>query len=180
MSIRDNIKEILVSEEQIKERSKELGAEITRDYKEKGSAPVVVGLLRGSVPFLAELIKYIELDIIYDFMDVTSYVGTKSTGDIRILKDLETSVEDKDILIVEDIVDSGKTVAAVKELLKRRGAREVKVAALLDKPAGRKIDIEADYTGFVVGNYFVVGFGLDYNQHYRALPFVGVLNDDQY
>ncbi len=180
MSIRDNIKEILVSEEQIKERSKELGAEITRDYKAKGSTPVVVGLLRGSVPFLAELIKYIELDIIYDFMDVTSYVGTKSTGDIRILKDLETSVEDKDILIVEDIVDSGKTVAAVKELLKRRGAREVKVAALLDKPAGRKIDIEADYTGFVVGNYFVVGFGLDYNQHYRALPFVGVLNDDQY
>ncbi|MBR4456866.1 MAG: hypoxanthine phosphoribosyltransferase [Solobacterium sp.] len=178
--MRDNIKEILVSEEQIKERSKELGAEITRDYKEKGSTPVVVGLLRGSVPFLAELIKYIELDIIYDFMDVTSYVGTKSTGDIRILKDLETSVEDKDILIVEDIVDSGKTVAAVKELLKRRGAREVKVAALLDKPAGRKIDIEADYTGFVVGNYFVVGFGLDYNQHYRALPFVGVLNDDQY
>lgn len=180
MSIRENIDKVLVSEEEIRVRSKELGEQITKDYEAAGSAPLLVALLRGSVPFLAELIKYIDLDIQYDFMDVTSYQGTKSTGDIKILKDLDTYIEGKDILLVEDIVDTGRTVMAVKGMLKNKGAASVKIVTLLDKPSKRVCDVQADYVGFDIDDYFVVGFGLDYDQRYRALPFVGVLKDDQY
>jgi hypoxanthine phosphoribosyltransferase len=180
MSIRDNVEKVLVTEEQIRERSKELGEQITKDYGTSESRPLLVALLRGSVPFLAELIKHIDLDIQYDFMDVTSYEGTKSTGDIKILKDLDTSVDGKEILLVEDIVDTGRTVLAVKGMLKNKGAADVKIVTLLDKPSKRICDVSADYVGFEIDDYFVVGFGLDYDQHYRGLPFVGVLKEDQY
>lgn len=180
MSIRENIDKVLVTEEQIRVRSKELGEQITNDYAKEGSAPLLVALLRGSVPFLAELIKYIDLDIQYDFMDVTSYEGTRSTGDIKILKDLDTSIVGKDILLVEDIVDTGRTVQAVKGMLANKGAASVKIVTLLDKPSKRVCDVNADYVGFEIDDYFVVGFGLDYDQRYRALPFVGVLKADQY
>ena len=180
MSIRENIDKVLVTEEQIRARSKELGEQITKDYENEGSAPLLVALLRGSVPFLAELIKHIDLDIQYDFMDVTSYKGTISTGNVKILKDLDSPVEGKDILLVEDIVDTGRTVSVIRSLIENRGAKSVKLVTLLDKPSKRVCDMTADYAGFEIDDYFVVGFGLDYDQHYRALPFVGVLKEDQY
>ena len=180
MSIRDDIKTVLISEEQIRTRSEELGKQITEDYAREGKAPYAVALLRGSVPFLADIIKYIDLDIQYDFMDVTSYAGTRTTGDIKILKDLDTSVVGKDILLVEDIVDSGFTIEAVKKLLFRKEAASVKVVTLLDKPSRRKVDVTPEYVGFEIEDLFVVGYGMDYNQHYRCLPYIAVLKDEIY
>ena len=180
MSIRDDIKTVLISEEQIRTRSEELGKQITEDYTREGKAPYAVALLRGSVPFLADIIKYIDLDIQYDFMDVTSYAGTRTTGDIKILKDLDTSVVGKDILLVEDIVDSGFTIEAVKKLLFRKEAASVKVVTLLDKPSRRKVDVTPEYVGFEIEDLFVVGYGMDYNQHYRCLPYIAVLKDEIY
>lgn len=175
-----NIKKVLFTEEQITNRSKELGAMITKDYQKEGVTPLVVALLKGSVPFLAEIIKYIDLDIRYDFMDVTSYDGTESIGDLKIVKDLNVSIQDVDILLVEDIVDTGTTIDSVVKLLKNKGAHSVKIVTLLDKPSRRSVDIQADYVGFEVSNEFVVGFGMDYNQDYRNLPYVGVLKDECY
>ena len=174
----DDVKKILISQEEITNRCKELGAQISHDYKD--SVPVIIALLKGSVPFMAELIKYIDIDCNMEFMDVTSYSGTKSTGDVKIVKDLDCSVNDQDVLIVEDIVDTGKTLAKVKDLLYSKGARTVKVCSLLNKPEGRLIDIEAEYVGFTIPNEFVIGFGLDFNQKYRNLPFVGVLKEECY
>ncbi|MCH4208131.1 MAG: hypoxanthine phosphoribosyltransferase [Solobacterium sp.] len=175
-----DIKKVLFSEQQIAERCETLGKEITEDYAKTGRAPLVVALLRGSVPFLAELIKHIHLDIQYDFMDVTSYEGTESIGDIKIIKDLDTSVKDLDILLVEDIVDTGKTIQSVNELMLHKGAASVKVVTLLDKPSRRVVDVKPEYVGFEVENEFVVGFGMDFNQHFRCLPYVGVLKDECY
>lgn len=180
MSPKDDIREILFSEEDIRNRSKELGEQITKDYLRMGRKPLLVALLRGSVPFLTDLMKNIDLDIQYDFMVVSSYSGTKSTGDIRILKDLDTNIEGKDILLVEDIVDTGQTVVAVKGMLKNKGASSVKVATLLNKPSRRLMEVEPEYIGFDVEDLFVVGYGMDYEQRYRTLPFVGVLKDEIY
>ena len=173
-----DIKKVLISNEEIVKRSAELGRQITQDYE--GKRVLAVALLRGAVPFLAELIKHIDLDIQYDFMDVTSYSGTDSTGEIRILKDLDTPIKGVDILLVEVIVDTGRTLQTVKKLLLDRGAASFRMVALLDKPERRLVDIEADYVGFTVPDEFVVGFGLDYNQHYRSLPYIGVLKDECY
>jgi hypoxanthine phosphoribosyltransferase len=173
-----DIKKVLVSEDQIRARAVELGKQITADYRE--NPPLVVALLRGSVPFLAELIKHIDLDIQYDFMDVSSYAGTESIGDIKIIKDLDTSVQGKNILLVEDIVDTGNTIKTVKATLLHKGASSVKIVTLLDKPSRRSVDISADYVGFEVANEFVVGYGMDFNQRYRALPYIGVLKDECY
>ena len=172
------IKKVLVSQEEIISRSKELGEEIKKDYE--GEAPLLVALLRGSVPFLSELIKHIDLDIQYDFMDVSSYEGTESVGDIRILKDLDTSIKGLNILLVEDIVDTGQTIQTVKQMLMNKGAKSVKIVTLLDKPSRRRVDIKADYIGFEIENEFVVGFGLDYEENYRNLPYVGVLKPEVY
>lgn len=173
-----DIKKVLVSEKEIQERATVLGAQITKDYQ--GKSPLLVALLRGSVPFLAELLKHIDLDIQYDFMDVSSYEGTESIGDIKIIKDLDTSIKGMDILLVEDIVDTGKTIQTVKKLLLNKGANSVKIATLLDKPSRRSVDMHADYVGFEVENEFVVGFGMDFDQRYRCLPYVGVLKDECY
>lgn len=178
--MRDVIKEVLVSEEQIVKRSAELGAQITEDYKKAGETPLLVALLKGSVPFLAELVKHVDLDIQFDFMDVSSYQGTESIGDIRIDKDLDCSVKGLSILLVEDIIDTGRTLKEVTQLLKNKGAKDVKVVSLLDKPDRRVVDIEADYVGFQIPNEFVVGFGLDYDQHFRNLPYIGVLKPEVY
>lgn len=179
ISMNKDIDKVLFTNEEIVKRCEELGAQITADYQGK-QAPLLVALLRGSVPFLAELIKHIDLDIEYDFMDVTSYQGTQSLGDIKILKDLDTSIIGRPILLVEDIVDTGRTIDSVKELLKNKGASEVKVVTLLDKPSRRAVEVRPDYVGFSVANEFVVGFGMDYNQKYRCLPFVGVLKAECY
>ncbi len=173
-----DIKKILISEKEICERSKELGRKISEDYH--GKKPLLVGLLKGSVPFMAELMKHIELDIEIDFMDVSSYDGIESVGDVRIDKDLSNSARGDDIILVEDIVDTGRTLQVVIDFLYQKGASSVKVVSLLDKPDRRVVDIKADYVGFVVPNEFVVGFGLDYNQKYRNLPYVGVLKEDCY
>lgn len=173
------IKKVLVSKEEIEKRSAQLGKIISEDYA-KENPPLLVALLRGSVPFLAELIKHITLDIQYDFMDVSSYEGTESIGDIRILKDLDTSILGMNILLVEDIVDTGNTINTVKRMLLNKGAKSVKIVTLLDKPSRRTVNISADYIGFEIENEFVVGFGLDFDQKYRNLPYVGVLKDECY
>ena len=173
-----DIDHIIASGDEIAERARQIGAQITEEYRDH--PPVLVALLRGSVPFLAELMHHIDLDIQYDFMDVSSYVGTQSTGDIRILKDLETSVVDKDVLIIEDIVDTGRTLATVKKTMTHKGARYVKIVSLLDKPSGRKTEIDVDYVGFTIGPEFAVGFGMDFDQKYRCLPYIGVLKKECY
>ena len=174
------LEKILLNDDEIVARCKELGQQITQEYKNNEQPPLLVALLKGSVPFLAELIKHIDLDIQFDFMDVSSYEGTESIGDIKILKDLDCSVKNLDILLVEDIVDTGRTLKTVKAMLKNKGAKTVRVVTLLDKPDRRVVDIEADYTGFEIPNEFVVGFGLDFNQKYRNFPFVGVLKEECY
>lgn len=173
------VERILVSEEEIIQRSAALGKQISEDYKGK-KAPVLVALLKGSVPFLAELIKHIDLDIEFDFMDVSSYDGTESIGDIKIIKDLDRSIRGENVILVEDIIDTGRTLKTVTELMVRKGAQDVKVVTLLDKPDRRVVEIEADYVGFVIPNEFVIGYGLDFNQKYRNLPYVGVLKEECY
>ena len=174
------IEKILITEEEIKSKCKELGAELTKAYASDADKLMVVGLLKGSVPFMAELMKYIELPLQIDFMDVSSYEGTESSGDIRIIKDLDCSVKGLDILLVEDIVDTGRTLSVVKQMLYNKGAQRVKIVSLLDKPDRRVVDIEADYVGFTIPNEFVVGYGLDYNQKYRNLPYIGILKPEIY
>jgi hypoxanthine phosphoribosyltransferase len=174
-----DIKKILVTHDQIVERSKELAEEITLAYKDR-KAPLLVALLKGSIPFLAEFMKHLNMDIEVDFMDVSSYEGTESIGDVRILKDLDQSVKGDNILLVEDIVDTGKTLKQVSKMLYNKGANSVEIVTLLDKPERRLVDVKADYIGFVIPNEFVVGFGLDYNEKYRNLPYVGVLKDELY
>ena len=173
--LQNDIKKVLVTHEEIVERSIELGKQITEDYK--NNPPLVVALLRGSVPFLAELIQHIDLDIQYDFMDVSS---TESIGDIKIIKDLDSSIKGVDILLVEDIVDTGRTIHSVCEMLMHKGAKSVKVITLLDKPSRRVCHCKADYVGFEVENEFVVGYGMDFNQRYRCLPYIGILKDELY
>lgn len=172
-----DVEEILYSEEQIQERCKELGKELSDYYLKRNSEPMLIGLLKGSVPFMVDLIKRIEIDVQIDFMDVSSYAGTNSE-EVRILKDVESSVKDKDILVIEDIVDTGKTLKKVIEILKAKGAKEVKICTLLNKKEGRTTEIEADFVGFEVPNKFVIGYGLDYNQKYRNLPYVGVIKKE--
>ncbi len=175
---KNDIREILISENEIQEREKQLGEQITKDYSSK--KPLLVGLLRGSVPFLADLMKNIDLDIQFDTMDVSSYEGTESVGEIRILKDLDTPIKGLDIILVEDIVDTGRTLQTVKNTLLHRGAASVTICTLLNKSARRTVDIQADYIGFEVADEFVVGYGMDFNQKYRCLPYIGVLNAECY
>ena len=174
----DNVEKVLISEEEIVKRCKELGAQISKDYA--GKNPMIIGLLKGSVPFMAELIKNIDIDCTIDFMAVSSYSGLESLGDVKIVKDLDTSIKGVNVLVVEDIVDTGKTLEKVKQLLYSKGANDVKVVSLLDRPDRRIVQIEAEYVGFVIPNEFVVGFGLDFNQKYRNLPYIGVLKPEIY
>lgn len=175
-----DMKEILISEEEIEIKCKELAEEIMECYKDETAPLIFVALLKGSVPFLARLIKYIDMDIEYDFMDVSSYEGTESTRDIRILKDLDRSIKGVNILLVEDIIDTGRTLEAIIQLLKNKGARDIKAVTLLDKPSRREVDVEADFVGFEIPNEFVVGFGLDFNEKYRHIPYIGILKDEIY
>jgi hypoxanthine phosphoribosyltransferase len=175
-----DIKKILVDEKAIDQRCIELGQQITQDYKALGKVPVLVALLKGSVPFLAKLIPHMDLDIEFDFMDVSSYDGTESVGDVKINKDLDRSIKGDYILLVEDIVDTGRTLKEVTSLLKNKGAADVRIVSLLDKPSRRLIEVIPEYVGFVIPNEFVVGFGLDFNQKYRNLTYIGVLKDECY
>jgi len=170
---------VLISREDLGKRVAELGAEITRDYE--GKKILVLGILKGAVPFMADLIREIKLPLAYDFMALSSYgVSTQSSGVVRILKDLERSVEDVHILIAEDIVDTGLTLRYLKENLRARNPLSVKVVTLLDKAARRKADVTPDYNGFSIPDEFVVGYGLDFNEEYRNLPYIGVLKQEAY
>jgi hypoxanthine phosphoribosyltransferase len=172
------IEKVLISEEQIAVRAKELGAELTKDFD--GKNPLILGILRGSIPFLAELVKRIDTQVEMDFMAMSSYHGgTKSSGEVKMIMDLDTPVSGREVIIVEDIIDTGLTLKYLKELLEHRGAK-VTIVTMLDKKAGRKVEIEPDYTGFDIPNEFVVGFGLDYDENYRNLPYVGVLKQEVY
>ncbi len=169
--------EVLYSEEQIQTRIKELGEQITADYAEKDL--VLVSVLKGSCVFLADLMRAIDLKLAIDFMSVSSYKdGTKSTGDVEILKDLSNSIRGKDVLVVEDIIDTGLTLSRLLDILGSRGANSIKLSSFLDKPEPRiKTELKIDYTGFVVPNKFVVGYGLDAAGRYRNLPFIAVVKD---
>lgn len=174
-----DIAQILVTEQEIKNLCITMGKQITNDYKSKNL--IVVGLLKGCVPFLADLTR--EIDLKYDiaYMSVSSYHGgISSSGDVKIKMDLDISIKGRDVLIVEDIVDTASTIVTIMELFKHRGASSVKIATLLDKPEGRKKPYEPDYVGRVIPKEFVVGYGLDYNEMYRNLPYVGILKPEVY
>ena len=173
----DSNLEILYDREQIRERIRELGARITNEYASKEL--VLVGVLKGSCIFMADLMRAIDLNLTIDFMSVSSYKdGTKSTGDVEILKDLSNPIRGKHVIVVEDIVDTGLTLSRLLEILGTRGAASVKLASFLDKPEPRiKKELKIDYTGFVVPNKFVVGYGLDAAGRYRNLPFIAVVKN---
>jgi hypoxanthine phosphoribosyltransferase len=175
----EDIKEILFDETSIKRRVGELGQKIAEDYR--GKSPVMVGILKGGVPFLADLIRQIDLPLEYDLMAVSSYgASTKSSGVVKILKDMDISIEGRDIIIVEDIVDTGLTLHYLLDNLKSRRPNSLKVCTILDKPSQRKVQIQPDYNGFEIPNVFVVGYGLDYAGKYRNLPYIGVLKEEIY
>ncbi|WP_339230983.1 hypoxanthine phosphoribosyltransferase [Oceanobacillus sp. FSL K6-2867] len=169
----------LITEEQIKAKCQEIGKQLSEDYD--GKFPLVIGVLKGAMPFLSDVIRHTDIHLEMDFMDVSSYGdGTRSTGEVKIVKDLNTKVEGRDLIIVEDIIDSGLTLSYLVDLFKYRKARSIKIVTLLDKPSGRSAAIQADIIGFEVPDEFVVGYGLDYAERYRNLPYIGVLKPEIY
>jgi len=178
MTMYDDVEKILVDEKEIKEICKRLGEQISKDYA--GKKLLLVSVLKGAVVFLADLMREITCDCELDFMAVSSYSGTKTTGVVKFKKDMDVDPQGQDILIVEDILDSGITLSYLKKVLIDRNAASVKVCTFLDKPSNRKADIEAEYVGKAVPDEFVIGYGLDYNEKYRNLPFVGVLSPKVY
>ncbi len=177
--MKSDIEKILLTEGEIAEKVKELGATLANEYREKN--PLVICVLKGAVVFMADLIRQMDIDCEMDFMAVTSYGdSTESSGVVRILKDLDTSVQNRHVLIVEDIMDSGLTLSRLVDMLRHRDAASVKVVTLLNKPERRKVDIVPDYSGFTIPDEFVVGYGLDYAERYRNLPYIGVLKPQVY
>lgn len=174
-----DIKKVLLSKEQLDEIVKKLGEQISNDYKDKKL--MLVGVLKGSVLFMADLMRSITIDCKIDFMAVSSYAGgTKSTGAVKIIKDLDIDLSGYDLLIVEDILDSGNTLSYLKKMLLARNPSSIRICTLLDKPSRRVADVTADYVGAVIPDEFVVGYGLDYDEYYRNLSFVGVLKESVY
>lgn len=175
----NDIKEVIITEEEIAAKCKQLGEELTATYE--GTFPLVIGVLKGATPFMADLVRQIDTHLEMDFMDVSSYgSGMRSSGEVKIIKDLDAKVEDRELIIVEDIIDSGLTLSYLVDLFKYRKAKSVKIVTLLDKPEGRTAKIKADMIGFEVPNAFVVGYGLDYNERYRNLPYIGILKEHVY
>jgi len=180
--MKNDIEKILIDEEETQQIVKDLSARITNDYKDRGTKLLLLGILKGSVVFMGDLMKHIDLPVEIDFMKVSSYGrGMKTSGSVNIVLDIHRNdLEDVDILIVEDIIDSGKTLSYLTEYLMLKGAKSVKCVTMLDKPSRREVDFKADYTGKVIPDEFVVGYGLDYAEKYRALPFIGVLKPEIY
>jgi len=171
------IKELL-SEEEVDDRIRQLGEQITKDYE--GQEVFLICTLKGASFFACELAKRITLPLTLDFISVASYGdGTQSSGEVRMIKDLDESIEGKNVIVVEDIVDTGRTLSYLMEILKKRHPKTLKLCSLLDKPERRVVDIQADYTGFQVPDLFVVGYGLDYAQRYRNLPYIGVVENEE-
>lgn len=173
--MRGKVKEHLLTSEEIQERVRELGQQISADY---GDEPLfAICLLKGSIIFAADLVRHITTPLQMDVMRASSYGGdTKSSGNVKILVDLDTDITDKHVLIIEDIVDTGRTLKKIIELLEVRHPKSLKVASLLDKPSRRVVSVPIDYVGFVIEDHFVVGYGLDFDEHYRELPYVGILD----
>ena len=180
MDMRDDIQTVLVSEEQLRAKVAELGARISQDYA--GKDLLLVSILKGAVVFMADLMRAVTIPCSIDFMVVSSYGGTntESTGLVKIVKDLDADLSGREVLIVEDVLDTGVTLSNLVPMLRMRHPNSVKICAILDKPARRKTSITADYRGFEVLDAFVVGYGLDYDEKYRNLPFVGVLKPEVY
>ncbi len=177
--MRADIERILLTEEEIQEKVTALGRQITQDYK--GKNLMLVSVLKGSIAFMADLMRAIDLPLKIDFLSVSSYgASTSSSGTVEIRKDLDIDLHGVDLLIVEDILDSGRTLHKIIQLLKERGTASIKIACLLDKPERRVVPLSADYTCFDIPDRFVVGYGLDYDQHYRNLPYIGVLKPEVY
>lgn len=174
-----DVSEILITGEQIREKTAELARQITADYE--GKNPLLVCILKGGLMFLADLIRQIRLPVEIDFMAVSSYGdATESSGVVRILMDLETNIQGRHVLLVEDIIDTGRTLNYIIQNLRTRGPASLRICALLNKPARRELDIPVEYVGFDIPDRFVVGYGLDYGEIYRNLPFVGVLKPELY
>lgn len=170
----DRIGTVMITQEEILSRAKEIGDRITQDFE--GESVLLIGILKGAVLWLADVAKNVKLDCRLDFMACSSYgASTKSSGVVRILKDLDASIEGQNVVIVEDIVDTGNTLNYLSENLKQRGAKSVKICTLLDKPSGRKVELQADYVGFTVEDKFIIGYGLDFDQKYRNLPYISYL-----
>lgn len=179
MSMNDDIRAVLVSEQQLKDKVAQLGAQISQDYA--GKDLVLVSILKGAVVFMADLMRAVTIPCSIDFMVVSSYgAGTTTTGLVKIIKDLDSDLSGKDVLIVEDILDTGVTLSNLVPMLKMRDPNSVRICAILDKPSRRRADIQANYIGFQVPDEFVVGYGLDYDEKYRNLPYVGVLKPSVY
>ena len=177
--MREDMERILLTEAELKERVAELGRQITEDYA--GREPIFVGVLKGCFIFMADLLRSVELHCTMDFMAVSSYGdGTTTTGAVKINKDLSRDIAGRDVIIVEDILDSGVTLSYLKSYLSVRQPVSIRIITLLDKPSRRKADITADYSGFEVEDAFVVGYGLDYAERYRNLPYIGILKPEVY
>ena len=175
----DILEKVLFSKEQLAKRIKELAEQLDKDYA--GKTPLMVAILKGSVMFFTDLIREMTLPLEIDFMSISSYgSGVKSSGEVKMIKDLDNKIEGKDVIIVEDIVDSGYTMKYLTHLLEARNPSLIKICALLDKPSRRETDVAVDYKGFEVGNEFVVGYGLDYAARYRNIPFIGILKRSVY
>ncbi len=177
--MREDLETIFASEEQLQERIRTLGEQITRDYQ--GKTPLFVGVLKGCFIFMADLVRACDVRCTVDFMVVSSYGdGTSSTGAVKIVKDLSENIEGRDVIIVEDILDSGNTLSYLKKYMEARKPASVRIVTLMDKPERRTADVTADYVGFQIPDAFVVGYGLDYQQKYRNLPYIGILKPEIY
>jgi len=175
----EDLREILITEEEIRQKVEELGRKLTEDYR--GKNPLCVCVLKGAALFMTDLVRRMEIPLEMDFMAVSSYgASTVSSGVVRIIKDLDTSVEGRHVLMVEDIIDTGLTLSYLLELMRQRNAASIKVVTLLDKPHRRVVDLNPDYCGFTVPDAFLVGYGLDYAEKYRNLPYIGILKEEVY
>ena len=174
----NDIENVLISKDEIESRVAEMGRRITADFRDKD--PIFVGVLKGCFIFMADLMRHVDIKCTMDFMAVSSYSGTSSTGAVKITKDLSEDIEGRHVIIVEDILDSGVTLSYLKQYLMVRRPASISIATLMDKPARRKADVHADYSCFEVPDAFVVGYGLDYDEHYRSLPYIGILKPEVY
>ena len=178
MSLHDDVEEILIDTDAINSRVAELGARVSADYA--GRDPVLVSVLKGSLVFLADLMRAMDLPSSIDLMEVSSYAGTETSGQVRILKDLSKPIDGRDVIVVEDIIDTGLTLNYLLRYLADKGPASIKIVCLLDKPARRLAEIDIDYIGFTIPDRFVIGYGLDYDERYRNLPYIGVLKPSVY
>ncbi|AZN38927.1 hypoxanthine phosphoribosyltransferase [Paenibacillus albus] len=175
----NDIQEVLYDANQIQQKVQELGETLSHEFE--GRNPLVICVLKGAFIFMADLVKTITIPLEMDFMAVSSYgASTKTSGVVKIIKDLDTSVQGRDVIIVEDIIDSGLTLSYLIDVLERRNSKSITLVTLFDKPSGRKVELEADYKGFVLPDAFVVGYGLDYAERYRNLPIIGILKPEVY